>query len=66
MIECKICGKEFEKNRDISYHIIHSHNLKSKDYYLKYIGLFGKCLICGQNTTFHNIEKGKQNDYELC
>lgn len=49
MIECKICGKEFEKGHNWKHH------LTSKEYYDTYLkkDFDGKCCICGKDTIWH-------------
>lgn len=59
-MNCKICNKEFLKHVSLSNHISRVHKLKVKEYYDKFIKIEGEneCLGCGEETTFHNLEKG--------
>lgn len=59
MIICKICGKEFDTEKAMSWHVKH-HNLTNKDYYDKYIKSpnEGICLTCGKPTKFVSMKSG--------
>lgn len=57
MIECKICGKNFNSYRSLSSHLI-SHKISSTNYYKEYISLVDTCIVCGKKTTFKTIEFG--------
>lgn len=58
---CKICNREFDKDKGLSQHIRHSHKMTAKEYYLKYIDSNGgKCCCCGKPTPFYSIREGFQ------
>ena len=59
MVVCKICGKKFDTEKAMSWHVKH-HNLTNKDYYDKYIKLpnEGICLTCGKPTEFISMKSG--------
>lgn len=58
---CKICGREFDRNKGLAQHIRHSHKLTAKEYYLKYIDPdAGRCCCCGNPTPFYSIREGFQ------
>ena len=56
-----LCGKEFENIRNLAIHLANYHKMKTKDYYDKYLSdknTDGKCVICGNVTTFNNLGSG--------
>ena len=59
MIKCKICSKEFNTPKQLSWHVKH-HNLMNKDYYDLYLKQEneGWCLTCGKPTAFISMNKG--------
>ena len=54
---CQICGKDFLDSR-LGVHITRTHKMSIENYYIKYIGEKGKCLTCGNDTTFINLTAG--------
>ena len=59
MIECLICGNDFNTMRALSNHI-KTHGITSQQYYDKFFGK-GYCKICGKPTNFHNLTLGYYN-----
>lgn len=59
MIKCKICNKEFDTPKQLSWHVKH-HNLTNKEYYDLYLKQEneGICLTCGKPTEFISMNKG--------
>ncbi len=65
-INCEICKKNFAKYSGFSYHLNHTHNLTSEKYYLEVLKKKKtKCVICGKNTWFLNVEEGYKNTCSL-
>lgn len=58
MVICKICNFECDNNQLLSSHIKNKHNIKSEEYYLKYISTKSVCLVCGNDTKFKGLSKG--------
>lgn len=59
--KCKLCNKEFNSVQSLSNHIARGHKQNIKDYYDKFVKsneMEGKCLNCGNNTTFINYSLG--------
>jgi len=56
MFKCEICGREFETNRKLAFHIPGQHKIKTEEYYLKFIGEKGKCKECGKDTKFVGLQ----------
>lgn len=54
---CQICGKDFLESR-LSTHVTRTHKISAESYFISYIGEKGKCLTCGNNTTFISLTKG--------
>ena len=50
-MKCQICGFEGE-GKVFSNHLKKEHNLKSKDYTLKYLYNNNSCLNCGKETRY--------------
>lgn len=60
---CKICNREFDKDKGLSQHIRHTHHLTAREYYLKYVdSTAGICCMpgCGNPTPFQSIREGFQ------
>ncbi len=57
-IECKICGRKFKSLKALSSHICQAHKVKVENYYLQFIGEKGKCLNCGKDTKYLDINNG--------
>jgi len=57
-VECKICGKKFKNLSSLSRHIFQAHKVKIEEYYLQFIGKQGKCLNCGKDTKYLDINNG--------
>lgn len=59
MIKCKICNKEFNAPKQLSWHV-KQHNLTNREYYDIYLKQDneGMCLTCGQPTDFISMNKG--------
>lgn len=55
---CKICDKECKNFRSLGKHISLIHNIRSEKYYWLYINDNNKCLECGDNTTYKNLNIG--------
>ena len=56
---CQICQKEFTTAGALSLHVVKSHKIDKKSYYVKYINLTpGKCASCDKEPTFRNIVVG--------
>lgn len=57
---CQICNKEFSSNRSLGIHVVHTHNISTKDYYDKYLKKEneGLCLNCKKEVNFRNLTKG--------
>ena len=60
-MKCEICQKECKNIKGLIAHISRSHDLTSKDYYLKFLGSQKYCLICGNLTDFNGLIKGFSN-----
>ena len=60
MLICQICNKECKNFSSLSQHISRIHKLAIKYYYDKYLkkGNEGKCLNCGKDTKFIDINIG--------
>jgi very-short-patch-repair endonuclease len=56
MVNCIICGDGFDNLINLSNHL-KQHDIKSCDYYDKYIGDGGYC-YCGKSTGFLSLAKG--------
>jgi hypothetical protein len=56
---CEICGREFKNFKGLAPHIRRSHNISSRNYYIKYIGKQKYC-YCGEKTEFINLNEGFQ------
>jgi endogenous inhibitor of DNA gyrase (YacG/DUF329 family) len=56
MFKCEICGREFETNKKLAFHIPGQHKIKTEEYYLKFIGEKGKCKECGKDTRFVGLQ----------
>lgn len=56
-VVCLICNQRFSSNYKLARHLQILHNISSKDYYDKYIGV-GVCKICNKPTRFVSISKG--------
>ena len=58
--ECKICGKECNTIRKLSYHIKKEHNFDTKKYYDKFYKdkKEGFCLECGKKLKFRKLTRG--------
>ncbi len=54
---CKICNREFKSIQSLAKHVKRMHSLSSEDYYLKYLGVRGRC-TCGQPTKYRNMADG--------
>ena len=59
MIKCKICNKEFNTPKQLSWHVKH-HNLTNNEYYDIYLKQEkeGICETCGKPTKFISMNKG--------
>ena len=58
---CKICGKSYNGLFPVGKHLKRIHNMTVKEYYDKFIKTDeneGKCLNCGNPTSFHRISDG--------
>ena len=55
-MECKICGRKFEKSLGLAAHI-QKHGITLKSYYDMYMkkDFEGKCKICGKDTKFKGL-----------
>lgn len=62
---CKLCGNEYKRVCDLSYHIQHVHNIAPKEYYDRYLKEEneGICPVCGKETNFWAFGKGY---YKFC
>lgn len=63
MMKCKICGVQFDNFKGLSSHLRQKHNVKSQDYYDKYIkkNNEGICAECSKKTNFVNLKRGYLN-----
>ncbi|NBW06527.1 MAG: hypothetical protein EBR82_00700 [Caulobacteraceae bacterium] len=55
MVPCKVCNKEFENNKGLSYHISQVHNIKFCDYLVEHElnGVWPLCSCgCGEKVNF--------------
>jgi hypothetical protein len=57
-VECKICGRKFKNLASLSRHIFQAHKVRIEEYYLQFIGKQGKCLNCGKDTKYLDINNG--------
>ena len=58
-MNCKICGKEYDKYNSLSIHIFKKHNITVEDYSIKYLNKKpNNCLICGKLTKFRTLKQG--------
>jgi len=57
---CEICGEICKSFKSLGCHLIKQHNIKSKEYYDKWIKQKedGRCVICGASTTYYNLNFG--------
>lgn len=55
---CLIDSTEHESIRDLSFYIIRTFKIKTKDYYKKYVNPSAGVCLCGKETRFINIDKG--------
>ena len=62
---CKLCGNEYKRVCDLSYHVQHVHDISPKEYYDRYLKEEneGICPICGKETNFWAFGKGY---YKFC
>jgi len=55
MVQCKVCNKEFENNKGLSYHVSQVHKIKFCDYLVEheYGGVWPVCSCgCGEKVNF--------------
>ncbi len=58
-MECKICGKDFEKYGSLSVHINKAHKMNIEEYSNKYLNTIKtNCLICGKPNHFRSLKFG--------
>ena len=62
MVNCKICGKEFENGRYLSAHLKFEEHIAGQNYYDTYIKRDneGICEVCGKPTKYINFTRGYQ------
>ena len=62
---CKLCGNEYKRVCDLSYHVQHVHDISPKEYYDRYLKEEneGICPVCGKETNFWAFGKGY---YKFC
>lgn len=62
MVNCKICGKEFENGRYLSAHLKFEEHITGQNYYDTYIkhDNEGICEVCGKPTKYINFTRGYQ------
>lgn len=55
--ECKICNRSFSSLKSLSLHLWQTHDVKSKDYYNKYLkkDTDGHCIMCGKETKCNGL-----------
>ena len=59
--DCRICGRRFNSLKGLSRHLQNSHNYKPENYYKLFFKKTedeGKCLNCGNKTTFISLLHG--------
>ena len=68
MYLCKICGEQFEKIASLSKHITNKHNMKTREYYDKYVKseYEGHCKFCQGPTHYVNLRKGYKIQCSKC
>ena len=51
---CKLCGNEYKRVCDLSYHVQHVHDISPKEYYDRYLKEEneGICPVCGKRNKF--------------
>ena len=59
---CHICGKSFTQFHGLARHLKVQHNFNPKEYYDQFLKTKtdGKCLKCGNDTSFIKLSKGYQ------
>lgn len=59
-VTCCECGRTFTNYATLGVHISKHHKLSSKEYYDKYLKRNdeGKCIVCGQPTTYKSLKIG--------
>ena len=62
IVICCICSKSFARFNGLARHLKVQHNLSPKDYYDQFLKTEtdGKCLKCGNDTSFIKLAKGYQ------
>lgn len=59
MYNCELCNGKFESLKGLQAHAYQSHNVKSKDYYDKYLKIEGEGICyCGNPTRYKSITRG--------
>ena len=62
MVQCKICGREFENGNYLSAHLKFEEHISGQEYYDTYLknDNEGICLVCGKPTKYINFTRGYQ------
>lgn len=57
---CKICNFDSKSYRSLAYHISHTHNISSEQYYIQYLKKpdEGICKHCGKLTAYLGLQNG--------
>ena len=62
VVQCKICGREFENGNYLSAHLKFEEHISGQEYYDTYLknDNEGICLVCGKPTKYINFTRGYQ------
>ena len=60
METCRLCNRSFKNLKSLTTHINVKHNISGKKYYDEYLKkeYEGCCIVCGNGTTYRNINVG--------
>ena len=60
MFKCELCGREYDKLKNLARHITMTHDISSQEYYDRYTKQDGEgiCKNCGKHTYFQNFTLG--------
>ena len=66
--KCRECGQPFTTEKGLSDHLRSGHAINIQEYYDKYVAgsQEGKCVVCGEPTTFLSMSKGYRQYCSKC